>query len=213
MERGDIAAVALGLLLVVLLTLFLAPQLHASRQTPAPVTPAPGTTTLPAATPRIAEEPTPELLQPVTSTLPTPPPVTTRRISYTRDFNLFPVRFIPNDMDMYGFSDVSWPYNSSVTFAYVEENHGGITEPFTVPYPVWRMTSTLYSTKTPEKATFRMILVDKDSGQVMEGAEIHFPGTVTKRVVSKERPLYMVIQADNVDRFVITLDAPSVFVQ
>jgi hypothetical protein len=213
MERGDIAAVILALFLIIVLTFLLSPQLHASRQAPVAITPTPNRATLPALTSRMTEEPTQRPTPALTLDLPTLPPVTTRRISYTRDFNLFPVRFIMSDMGMYGFSDVDWPYNSSVTFAYVEENHGGITEPFTVPYPIWRMTSTVYSTKTPEKAKFKMILVDKDSGQVLEGAEIQFPGTVTKTVVAKGRPLYMVIRAENVDRFVITLDAPSVFVQ
>ncbi len=87
-------------------------------------------------------------------------------------------------MGRYGFSDVQWQYNSSVAFAYIEENHGGITEPFTVPYPIWRMTSTLYATRTPEDARFRMILVDEQSGRILEGAEIHFPGSVTKTVVT-----------------------------
>jgi D-alanyl-D-alanine carboxypeptidase len=78
-----------------------------------------------------------------------------------------------------------------------------------VPYPVWRMTSTLDSTRTPERARFRMILVDRNTGQVLEGAEIHFPGSVTKTVVAQEKPLYMVIDAANVERFMITLEAPS----
>ena len=141
--------------------------------------------------------------------LPTSPPVTARRIFYTGDYYLLPVRFLPSDMNLYGFSDVEWQYNDSVVFAYVEENHGGITESFTVPYPVWRMTSTLTSTRTPERARFRMILVDQGTGQVLEGAEIRYPGSVTKTVVAQERPLYMVIEAGNVERFMITLEAPS----
>jgi hypothetical protein len=141
------------------------------------------------------------------------PELTTRRIFYTNDYYTLPVRFLPGDMEMYGFSDVEWQYNRSVVFAFVEENHGGITETFEVPYPVWRMTCTVFSTKTPEKAWFRMILVDQTTGQILEGAEIHYPGSVTKVVVSKERPLYMVIEAVNVERYMITLEAPEVFVR
>jgi hypothetical protein len=145
--------------------------------------------------------------------LPTPPPVTATRISYTTDYSRYPVRFLPSDMGIYGFSDIAWRYNSSVTFAYVEENHGGITETFTVPYPVWRMTTTLTATRTPENARFRMILVDEKSGLILEGVEIRFPGRVEKTVAARGRPLYMVIDARNVDRFVITLETPSVFIQ
>lgn len=205
MERGDLAAVIIGLSLVILLTVILSPPAHSPRQAPKAVPPTRVPTILATPVRETATEPAPEL--------PTPPPVTTRRIFYTDNYYLFPVRFLPNDMAMYGFSDVEWQYNSSVAFAYVEENHGGITGTFTVPYPIWRMTSTLYATRTPENARFRMILVDEGSGQVLEGAEIHFPGTVTKTVVARGRPLYMVIEAENAERFMITLEAPSIYAQ
>ena len=204
MERGDLAAVIIGLALVVILTVVLAPPAHLPAQPVKGAVP----TRAPAFAPTPAREtPGPE------ATLPTPPPVTTKRIFYTQDYYLFPVRFLPSDMSIYGFSDVQWQYNSSVAFAYVEENHGGITEPFTVPYPIWRITSTLYATRTPEDAKFRMILVDEQSGRILEGAEILYPGSVTKTVVTDKRPVYMVIEAENVDSFIITLEAPSVFVQ
>jgi hypothetical protein len=205
MERGDLAAVIIALSLVIVLTVVLSPPAHPPQQAPkaVPVTRIPTTpgTPVPEKTPETAPE------------LPTPPPATTKRIFYTDDYYLLPVRFLPSDMAMYGFSDVEWQYNSSVAFAYIEENHGGITESFTVPYPIWRMTSTLYAPRTPENARFRMILVDQESGQILEGAEIHFPGTVTKTVVARGRPLYMVIEAENVERFLITLEAPSAFVR
>jgi len=204
MERGDLAAVIIGLALVVILTVVLAPPAHLPAQPVKGAVP----TRAPAFAPTPAREtPGPE------ATLPTPPPVTTKRIFYTQDYYLFPVRFLPSDMSIYGFSDVQWQYNSSVAFAYVEENHGGITEPFTVPYPIWRITSTLYATRTPEDAKFRMILVDEQSGRILEGAEILYPGSVTKTVVTGTRPVYMVVEAENVDSFIITLEAPSVFVQ
>ena len=147
------------------------------------------------------------------ASLPAPPPIAAKRIFYTSDYYLFPVRFLPNDMTRYGASDAEWQYNSSVAFAYIEENHGGITEPFTVPYPVWRMNSTLYATRTPESASFRMILVDEQSGRILEGTEIYHPGSVTRTVVGDKNPVYMVIEAENVDRFVISLEAPSVYAQ
>jgi len=202
MERGDLAAVIIGLALVVILTVVLAPPAHLPAQPVKGAVP----TRAPAFAPTPAREtPGPE------ATLPTPPPVTTKRIFYTQDYYLFPVRFLPSDMSIYGFSDVQWQYNSSVAFAYVEENHGGITEPFTVPYPVWRMNSTLYATRTPESASFRMVLVDEQSGRILEGTEIDHPGSVTRTVVGDPDPLYMVIDAENVDRFVISLETPSVF--
>jgi hypothetical protein len=209
MERGDLAAVAIALLLVVLLTV-----LFTLQQAPPPVQPA--TTPTPSPTTRLPATRTtspPVITQTPAVELPTPPGITTKQIFYTDEYYLLPVRFLPSDMNLYGFSDVEWQYNSSVVFAYVEENHGGITESFTVPYPVWRVTATLSATRTPEKARFRMIVVDEETGQVLEGIEIRFPGSVTKTVVARERPVYMIIGADNVERFMITLEAPSGFLQ
>ena len=202
MERGDLAAVLIGLTLVVILTIGLSPPVPSTSQAPGPVVTTPVPTT--------PVTPVPQTTVP-TSGLPTPPPATTKRIFYTNDYYLFPVRYLPRDMATYGSSDAEWRYNSSAVFAYVQENHGGITEPFTVPYPVWRVTSTLYAVKTPSNAGFRMILVDEQSGRVLEGAEIHFPGSVTKTVVADKRPVYMIIEAANVDRFIITLETPSEF--
>lgn len=204
MERGDLAAVIIGLSLVIILTIVLSPPAHPATQAPVVV----ATARVPTPPPTQVQETT----EPTVS-LPTPPPVTAKRIFYTDDYSLFPVRFLPSDMTRYGFSDAKWKYNSSVAFAYVEENHGGITETFTVPYPVWRMTSTLYATRTPENARFRMILVDEQSGLILEGTEISNPGSVTKTVVADKRPVYMVIDAENVDRFVISLETPSVYIQ
>jgi hypothetical protein len=204
MERGDLAAVLIGLTLVIILTVVLSPPAHSTPQAPKLV--------VTTGVPTTPVTPVPEMTEP-TPGLPTPPPATTKRIFYTNDYYLFPVRYLPSDMAMYGFSDVEWQYNSSVAFAYVEENHGGITEPFTVPHPIWRVTSTLDAVKTPEYAKFRMILVDEESGRILEGTEIHFPGSVTKTVVADKRPVYMIIEAVNVDRFIITIETPSVFAQ
>ncbi len=205
MERGDLAAVLIGLTLVIILTVVLSPPSHSTPQAPKLVV-TPGVPTTPVT-------PVPEMTEPPPG-LPAPPPATTKRIFYTSDYYLFPVRYLPSDMGMYGFSDVKWQYSSSLAFAYVEENHGGITEPFTVPSSVWRMTSTLYAVKAPEHARFRMILVDEQSGRILEGVEIRFPGSVTKTVVAAaKRPVYMVIDAENVDRFIITIETPSVLPQ
>jgi hypothetical protein len=206
MKKGDLVAVITGLFLVIVLMVLLSPPAYRSGDatTPVPTTRAPETLAPVIPVPPVMETtigPAPEL--------PTQPPVTTKRIFYTDNYYAFPVRYLPSDMSIYGFSDVDWPYNSSVAFAYVEENHGGITETFTVPSPVWRMTSTLYSPRTPEKAKFRMILVDMESGRVLEGAEIRYPGTVTKTVVARGRPVYMVVQAENVERYMIVLEVPE----
>jgi hypothetical protein len=203
MERGDLAVVIIALSLVIVLTVVLSPTGHGPRQEPVDIRKTPAPTTI--------ATPVPETTTVPATETPTPLLVTTTRIHYTTDYALFPVRFLPSDMSGYGSSDADWKYSRSVVFAYIEENHGGITETFTVPYPVWRMTATVTATRTPEKARFRMVLVDEQSGRILEGAEIRFPGTVTKTTAARGRPLYMIIAAENLDGFTINLEAPSDF--
>jgi hypothetical protein len=206
MQRGDLAAVIIGLSLVIVLTVITSPPVSPPGQAPAtiPTTPPPSLLVTPVP-PETTESPPPET--------PAPPALAAKRIGYTENYFSLPVRFLPSNMAIYGSSDAPWPYDSGQTFAYVEESHGGITETFTVPYSLWRMNATLYATRSPEKANFRMVLVDEESGRILEGVEIRFPGTVSKTVAAHGRPLYMVIDAQNADRFVITLEVPSVYVQ
>jgi len=200
MKQGDLAAVVIGITLVILLTFIVSPPGHAPAPSHQAVAPA-----------KVTPVPPTQGTAGMSASLPALPPITAKRISYTDDYYLFPVRFLPSDMSMYGFSDPEWTYNSSVAFAYVQENHGGITEPFTVPYPVWRTVSTLYAARTPEKARFGMILVDEQTGRVLEGTEISHPGSVTKTIVTYQRPVYMVITTEHVDSFFISLETPSVY--
>jgi len=200
MEWGDLAAVILGLSLVIVLTFLLSPAAPPTRGPPEAATPTP--------VPTLVATPVP-VTTTMPSTPPTTPPFTPMRILYTGDYSLLPVRFLPSDMSMYGSSSIGWKYTSSEVFAYIDESHGGITQTFTVPYPVWRLNATLYATTTPQYASFRMILVDEETGQILDGIEIHFPGTVTRTIAARGRPLYMVIETENVDRFVVTFERPS----
>jgi len=202
MERGDLAAVLIGIVCVVIFTaVFSPPASSSTSQVQVPVVP----TTVPV-TPfvPVVQIPSPTPVIPATTTA-----APLRRIGYTTDYSRLPVRFLPSDLGQYGYSDAPWKYSTAVPFAYVGDTHGGITETFTVPYPVWRMTSTLTATRTPETARFRMILVDRTTGQILDGAEIRFPGTVTRTAVAVNRPLYMVIAVENADSFRITLETPS----
>lgn len=206
MEKGDLAAVIIGLSLVILLMVVTSPPSSSAPASAAvPATRGPTTAPTPATTSWVTSLPTPET--------PVPTPLPARRITYTENYARFPVRFLPADMGMYGSSDIEWQYRKSVPFAYVQEDHGGITEPFTVDYPFWRMVTTVSAAKTPEKARFRMVLVDEQSGLLLEGVEIRFPGSVTKTVGAHGRPLYLVIAAENLDMFTVVFEAPSEFVR
>ncbi len=200
MEWGDLAAVIIGLSLVIILTFLLSLAAHPTGGAPAAATP------IPVPTPVTTPVPVTTIMP---SAPPTTPPFTPMRILYTDDYSLLPVRYLPSDMSAYGSSSIGWKYTSSEVFAYVDESQGGITQTFTVPYPLWRLNATLYATTSPQYASFRMILVDEETGQVLTGIEILFPGTVTRTVAAQGRPLYMVIEAENVDRFVVTLERPA----
>jgi hypothetical protein len=140
---------------------------------------------------------------------PTPRQITPYRITFTGQYSSYPVVYLPADMASYGTSDPDWHYNTSIRFAFLEESHGGLTTTFTVPYPVWRLNCTVAAWRSPEKAHFRMMLIDEETGTNLEGAELSFPGSIVKNVQFRLHPVYMIISAEYVDRLVISLETPA----
>lgn len=100
----------------------------------------------------------------------------------------------------YGASDVIQNQYRDVEFAYIDEPRGGITRIFTVPYPVWVLNATIIS-KQPQYAHFRMLLCDASTGEIYQGAEIWYSGTMYKSVPISGKPMYMIISTQYVDRF------------
>jgi len=153
----------------------------------------------------------PSLTPPAPTPAATTQGITPYRITYTGQFSSYPVLFIPSDMSPYGAPDASWGFNSSVRFAYLEESHGGVTSLFTVPYPVWRINCTVSAWRNSEAAILRLLVVDAETGSILEGIEVRTPGSAVKRVQSRFRPLYLIVSTEKVDRVFISLETARDF--
>jgi hypothetical protein len=191
------AAAVVSFILILLVYSFLVPP--TVRATPEPI-PAP---TLPPATP-LPSSPPP-------TPVATPQGITPPRITYTGQFSSYPVLFIPSDMSPFGTPDAPLNYNSSVRFAYLEEYHGGVTTIFTVPYRVWRINCTVSAWRSPEEAHLRLLLLDAETGTIVEGIEMRNPGSVVRDVQSRFRQFYMIVSTEHVDRVFISLETPADF--
>ncbi|MFA5237166.1 MAG: hypothetical protein WC362_04860 [Methanoregula sp.] len=140
----------------------------------------------------------------LTPRLPDPP----YRIFYTSNPFTYPVVHLPAHMETFGASDIPLREGTSVPFAYVEETRGGLTQAFSVPYEVWVLNISVTADHQPQYAMFRMVLCDA-KGNVLDGAEIQYPGTMYRVVRATGTGMYMIISTDSVDSFRIGLETPS----
>lgn len=144
----------------------------------------------------------------------TPKPMTTPpepfRITYSTDFWDRPHVHLPENLVVYGGSDPLWKNDADiVTFAYVEEKRGGITDVFHVPYPVWRLNCSVTPTIRPESASFKMALVDLENEIIVKGAEFRYPGSIIKNVQRGGKDFYLIVSADGVDSYRISLETQT----
>ncbi|MDK2973922.1 MAG: hypothetical protein PWP08_293 [Methanofollis sp.] len=141
-------------------------------------------------------------------TTPTPPPVTNLttpvqtkqfipvRIEYAeRPVVKYQTYIIPDNLTIFGMSDPAWKGSNITSFAYIEESYGGVTEPFSVSYPVWRLNCTVRKGSQPENARFKIMLIDKETGTIIDGAELTGPGKVIKNEEISGKEFYLVIQS------------------
>ncbi len=71
------------------------------------------------------------------------------RISYTDKPYTYPSYRIPDHMETFGASEILPKTQEWVPFAFVEGSRGGLTEVFSVPYPVWVINSTVIARNSP----------------------------------------------------------------
>jgi hypothetical protein len=205
-ETGDILTVAGGLFIVLIIALVVNPQYLSGLQkslpggTPAPTkittSPVAVTTPLPTtpATPTTAATHTLPLTQ-------TPP----YRIYYSDKPFSYPVVRLPDNLEMFGESDIRRSGQDVVTFAYVEDSRGGLTRVFSVPYPVWTMDIRVVDNTTPNIASFRMALCYAANGTIIDGVELIHPGTAYKKIQTSNTPLYLIISTNNIEGYRIDM--------
>ena len=88
----------------------------------------------------------------------------------------------------------------------MEGTRGGLTEIFSVPYPVWVINSTVIAKTRPQYGVFRMVLCYADSGSIIDGEEILNQGRAYRIIQTSNTPVYMIISTENVDSFYLRLE-------
>ena len=202
MEKGDILTVAGGLVIVLVIALIANPHYLAGIQSLLPAaTPVPAQVQVPVIT-RTAVQTEPVTMR-ITPALPTPSPTfrAPSRIFYTDKPFSYPAVMLPDRLDIYGESDIRRPGEEFVTFATLAEQRGGLTQVFTIPYPVWAMDIRVFDNATPNVGSFRMALCYASNGTIIDGLEMIHPGTSFKKIQTSNIPLYLIVSTDGIDGF------------
>jgi hypothetical protein len=187
-DKGDVLSILAALIVVSVIALVLRPPVAETvPEVPGTPTPTPFVTAAPVPTPSMPLEPA--------------------RLFYVTSIWDYPRCHLPGNLTLYGGSDPPWKSaQKNIPFAYIEEGRGGITETFHVPYAVWRLNCSVSATIRPEAAHFRMALVELESGTIVEGADLHYPGSIVKNVERGGKDFYLIVSVDEVDSYRITLE-------
>jgi len=205
-ETGDILTVAGGLFIVLIIALVANPQYLSGLQASFRGTPAPVQMTLPSTTAIISLPTTTAAPTPAATLTPSPlTPTSPYRIYYTDKPFMYPVVRLPDQLDMFGESDIRRSGQDIVTFAYIADTRGGLTRVFSVPYPVWTMDIRVIDNTTPNIAGFRMALCYAANGTIIDGVELIHPGTAYKKVQTSNTPLYLIISTTEIEGYRIDL--------
>jgi hypothetical protein len=206
-DTGDTLALVAGISLVIIVAVMANPQYLSLRQVPAEGAGRPMVTTEPAG-----------ILVPVTSASPGQTPgvpadlkkteAPLYRISLTDKPFTYPVYTIPPNMEQFGASAILPRTQDWVPFAFIENNRGGLTQVFSVPYPLWAINTTIIAEKRPQYGVFRMVLCYAETGGIIKGEEIFNRGTSYRLVQTSNTDMYMIISPENIDSYRITFETP-----
>lgn len=128
------------------------------------------------------------------------------RISFTdRPFS-YPVYKLPENLATTGASETPRQTQEWVPFAVIENNRGGLTEVFSVPYPVWMINTTVIAKNQPQYANLRMALCYADAGGIIKAEEIVHQGTSYRVIRTANTRMYMIISVRDIDLYHIRLE-------
>ena len=207
MDSGDVLALIAGIAIVISIAVIANPQYLSGLPISQEGLVKPAVTGV---QPRIPVTLTPEYPEPIpvmTPVLPKPDALPSR-IFYTDKPFTYPVYKMPDHMETFGASEIPWRTNEWVPFAFIEDSRGGLTRVFSVPYPVWVINTTVFAGHHPQYSNLRLALCYADTGGIIEGEEILNQGTSYRVVQVSNADMYMIISADSIDRFRITLETP-----
>jgi hypothetical protein len=205
-ETGDLLTLVGGVVIVLFIAVVANPH-YLAGLSPSPVTPAPTMIGIPSPT----QVPTP--ITPVTPSLmetPTPKPTIAPpyRIFYSSDPFSYPKFKMPDNMETFGAGDLLPRGREMVTFAYIDETRGGLTQKFRVPYPVWVLITTVTANRTPQYGNFQMVLCYANNGTVIDGEEVLNRGSMIRVVETSGTDMYVIITTAYIDSFRIDLETP-----
>jgi hypothetical protein len=208
-ETGDILTLVGGLVLVLIIAFATNP--HYLSGISAPGTPV---TTAPTPVPKVPEL-QPAIIPVVTITSPPPStPVPVRpddppyRIFYSSQPFTYPRFKLPENMETFGASDLPMRNEELVPFAYIEDTRGGLTQAFSVPYPVWVLNTTVIANRTPQYGNFKLALCYAANGTILNGDEILNRGTSYRILQTSNTDLYLIITTAYIDRYRVSLETP-----
>ena len=206
-DSGDSIALGVGILIVLFIAIMANPGYLTVLQNPFQKTTVPAPEAPQDLVPVVTTAMLPQLI-PVTPVITAESHDLPFRIVYTDKPYSYPSYLIPEHMETFGASEVLPRTQELVPFAFMEGNRGGLTEVFSVPYPVWVINSTVIARTHPQYGIFRMALCYADSGSIIDGEEILNQGTSYRIIQTSNTPVYMIISAENIDSFYLRLETP-----
>jgi hypothetical protein len=206
-EKGDILFFAAGIITVMVIAILVNPQSISGILPQVPVTtPVPEPTRIPLPVQTIITPPYKEM---------TPAPLPTDsaqyRIYYSEKPFSYPRLKLPQDMELFGASDILQRNMELVPFAFIEEKRGGLTQKFTIPYPLWVLNVSVVANTSPQYGNFRMVLCNASDGTIIEGVEILNQGNAYRIIQTSNTELYMIISATSIDFYRITFETPRTY--
>ena len=207
MEKGDLLFFAAGIITVIVIAILANPQSISGYLPQVPVaTPLPEQTRISLPVQAIIT-PTFKEMTPV----PRPTEAALYRIYYSEKPLSYPRLKLPENMENFGASDILQRNMELVPFAFIEEKRGGLTQEFTVPYPLWVLNISVTANTSPQYGNFRMLLCNASDGTIIEGVEILNHGSAFRMIQISNTDLYMIISATSVDFYRITLETPRTY--
>jgi len=206
-EKGDILFFAAGIITVIVIAILVNPQSISGFLPQVPVaTPPSEQTYIPLPVQTTITPPNKEM-----TPLPRPTGAEQYRILYSEKPLSYPRLKLPENMEIYGASDILQRNMELVPFAFTEEKRGGLTQKFTAPYPIWVMNISVVANTSPQYGNFRMVLCNASDGTIIEGVEILNKGNAYRIIQISNTELYMIISATSIDFYRITLETPRTY--
>jgi hypothetical protein len=206
-EKGDILFFAAGIITVIVIAILVNPQSISGILPQVPVaTPLPDQTRIPLTVQTVITPPYKEM-----TPVPRPTETALYRIYYSEKPLSYQRLKLPEDMEIFGASDILKRNMELVPFAFIEEKRGGLTQSFSVPYPLWVLNISVVANTSPQFGNFRMVLCNASDGTIIEGVEILNQGNAYRIIQISNTDLYMIISATSLDFYRITFETPRTY--